>query len=851
MPYVPDRSVGPAQQRGFSLIEAMFSALILAIALLGLAGFQVAAMSDASLVKARSVAANLAQEKLDDLRGFTHVADDPSTTTVNECAAPTFCFSEIAQNAGGAEKSGGALVLPSGTVAGYLDSYSIAWTVTCSTETAGSALSFVASCTDAVVKLATVTVSWTDSKGADQFVRLQGVIYAMDPARMAGGLTRSFSNQKPQVSYTPNADSVPIEIGGGKSTETSKPLPEVSGGDSKRVTLPSVVYIGESGSETLVSQEEYATVNCTCTLNSTPASAWTPHRTVWNGSALVQEHGEEVSKVVGQPSASGQDPLCTQCCRDHHDTNLDSDGTFPTYRPYVPSSEFLGSGDHKHYKADGSEAATGEVYVEACRMKRVDGFWRAVADWQLVDLAVFGCDYFVDAATSQCPPTATADPAKQGIFKTWVKSVLQSYVGYLNSNKTASSPLPAFSSGVTPLLDVAVSADDIDLIAGGNKQLIARGIYVDAVFKPKSSGTPRAVDTDYVAAVLPVSSGDFNQLQHLPFYDANLTKLANWSPTSTDTAGSSSAGDCSKASPDYGTVTPTPSSAVCVTSEAIDTINEVTLDYYDDFYSRGKIFGKAASGSTLITASVARGNNGLTSSASITGVSDIVQTRQVKATIPASGTTVGVSGTVIRGNSGVDLSKVTITASPSSGVSCVFTTLDLATASAADYVCTVPSGWSGTLSFGDSDSTANYSYGPLDPTYTLAANATTQAITAPNPAPNLIAYGETASLYGRLYATGQAGNQVSVTATNPTTNVTTTCAINGGVVTCAGLSLTSGTWSGTVTIANQAGKNNGLAEGVTSCNGATTIAKTTGTLVAGPGDLGSATSPTAFTFCAK
>ncbi|MHB1438524.1 MAG: type IV pilus modification PilV family protein, partial [Thiobacillus sp.] len=203
MPYVLDRSVGPAQQRGFSLIEAMFSALILAIALLGLAGFQVAAMSDASLVKARSVAANLAQEKLDDLRGFTHVADDPSTTTVDECAAPTFCFSEIVDDAGGAEESGGALVLPSGAVAGYLDSYSIAWTVTCSTETAGSALSFVASCTDAVAKLATVTVSWTDSKGAAQTVSLQGVIYAMDPARMAGGLTRSFSSAKPGASVTP------------------------------------------------------------------------------------------------------------------------------------------------------------------------------------------------------------------------------------------------------------------------------------------------------------------------------------------------------------------------------------------------------------------------------------------------------------------------------------------------------------------------------------------------------------------------------------------------------------------------------------------------------------------------
>lgn len=867
-----NRQYGIQRQRGFSLIEAMFSALILAIALLALASFHVVAFQDGALVKSRMAATNLAQEKLDDLRSFTRLWDDPVTTTVNECAAGTFCFSEIAADAGGQEETAGTLVLPSGNVSGFLDSYSRTWTVTCATaETAGSALSFGTTCTDAIAKLVKVTVSWTDNTGAPQEVVLQSVIYSMDPANGAMAAV-SPSGKGPKITYTPNNDSVPIPIGGGKSTETSKPLPEVSGGDSRRVTLPSVVYTGSSGSETVVSKEEFTTVNCTCNLKSTQDTAWTPHRTVWNGSALEQEKGEQVTKVVGQPSdlsnngTTNQDPLCIECCRDHHDTNIDEDEIdgpdYPVYRPYVSTiAEFLDStGDHKHYKIDGTEAtATTDVYVEACRMKRVDGNWRVAADWRLIELATYGCDYFVDTATNECPPSASPVSSKQNAYKDWVKAVLKSFVGYLGTNDevdTESTALPAFNSGVDPLLDVTESSDDINVLYGGNKQLIARGIYADVVFKTKDSGFPRQVDTDYVAAVLPVySSSDFDKLQYLPFYDANLTLLAKWSPTSTNTNNSNNPpkpGDCSPASTliTYD-ATPSPDSAVCVTSEAIDTIDDSTLDYYDDFYSRGKLYGKTASGSTLITASVARGNNGLTSSPSINGATDIVQQRQVKATIPASGTTVGVSGKVIRGNSGVDLSKVTITLSPSSGVSCAFTNPStLATASAADYSCSVPGGWSGTLTFGDTDTAATYSFSP---------SATTATINAPALVPDVTAYGVAVSLYGKVYYTGSTNNQVTIT-----TSTGQTCTISGQLVVCAGLSLTSGTWSGTVTIANKSVCGSGstlctnnldVGTHITAANDCTsadgTGAKPTGTLTAGPGDLGSASAATAFTFCAK
>ncbi len=907
MPHFPDKQIGIRHQHGFSLIESLVSALILGIALFGLAGFHAAALKDGSLVKARSAAASLAQEKLDDLRSFTRLADDPSTTGVDECATPTFCFSEIVASqdinvniGGGREyggnlpppdgKNAGDLLLPSGTIAGYIDNYTRGWTVTCAIETAGSALVFGGICTGATAKLVTVSIAWTDNKGATQPTRpvgtvfnslcgisapytchsvsLQSVIYAMDPLRLALGTASSFSTQRPKVGYTPNADSVPIAIGGGKSTETSRPLPEVSGGDSRRVTLPSVVYTGASGSETIVAKEEFATVNCTCKLNDT-GIAWTPHRMMWNGSALEQEKGVEVTKVVGKPSdlsnngTTNQDPLCIECCRDHHDTNTATTESgsapgYPAYRPYAPVADFLsGTGNHKHYKTDGSVATlTTDVYVEACRIKRVDGYWRVAADWRLIDLATYGCDYFVDMATYQCLPTAPASETKLDSYRNWIKNVLKAFVGYLDTNKTVnttSTTMPVFSSGVAPLLDVNNAAHDVILAQGTNKQLITRGIYADVVFKKKSSGAPRTVDTDYVTAVLPVFSiNNFDKLQYLPFYDANLTLLANWSPTSTNSSGNNNPpkpGDCS---PAVGTITydttPSPSSAVCVTSEAIKTISDSTLGYYNDYYSRGKLYGKGSSGSTLIAAKVARGNNGLTSSASINGTTDSVQERQVMATIPASGTTVGVSGRVIRGNSGAMLSNITITAAPSSGVSCAFTNpAALATASAADYSCSVPSGWSGTLTFG----------GPVG--YTFNPNVTTATITAPAAVADVIVYGPTASLYGRLYANSTSVSQVLIT-----TSTGQTCTVSSTVITCANVPLTSGTWSGTVTIANNSTCGSGsslctnnlkVGAAITTANDCTsgdTGAKTTGQLSTGPSDLGSTGSPsTSITFCAK
>jgi type II secretory pathway pseudopilin PulG len=740
MPYVPDRSIGLAQQRGFSLIEALFSALILAIALLGLAGFQVAAMSDSSLVKARSVAANLAQEKLDDLRGFTHVADDPATTTVNECAAPTFCFSEIAENAGGAEASGGALVLPSGDVADYLDNYSIEWAVTCSTETAGSALSFGASCTDAVAKLATVTVSWTDSKGADQTVSLQGVIYAMDPARMAGGLARSFSSAKPSASYTPvgvpDAVPVPIDTGTGEHKESSKPVPEVSTkGIAAEVSFDAVSYVSNGTGYDMTQAEEFLTVACECAFDGS-GTGRAPSRMIWNGTELEAKVGDEVSKTVGVPADNNQSDHCTACCKDHHDATGQT-----KYDPDRPDSEYVG-GNHKHYwyqdcvaggsmtgqtsgcnaadkdPANGYAEVDSGAYLESCRFKRVDGFWRVWQDWRQVKMTVVPDDYLLNSDNLD---------AYVDVIVAAVENTIRTDSG------NGSTTVPTLSGS-------GISIENI----GASRQLLSRAVYVDRIYQ---ADDPTALDTDYYDHLVDLIADSDDWLNIVPFYEVNLTLLTDWSSDM-----------------------PTKAS---VTSADILNITDVSSGYYNH-YSRGRVTALASGSETpSITATSRLHNTGVTGGINYSspsyGISAYDNTGplsdSILVTLPGSSSDPVISGTFTRANSSVTFSTLLV-----SGATCTLGTFT--SGNDLTYDCPVASGSTVTLAY--SSSASGYNFSPAS-----------QVVTSPTGAGLVTVYGPTVVISGSITSSG-GGKLTSVTATSGSCTITTgdksyTCTVPNSV----------------------------------------------------------------------
>ncbi len=778
MPNLPANQLEIRHQRGFSLIEALFSALVLGIALLGLAGFHAVALKDGSLVKARSVATNLAQEKLDDLRSFTRLADDAGTTAVNECAAGTFCFDEIAPDAGGQEKSGGGLVLPSGVPTGvYTDNYSLAWTVACSAEAPGSALSFGSTCTDATAKLVTVTTSWKDSKGADQGVSLQSVIYGLDPSRMALAAGPAFSGQLPKKpAYTPvgvpDAVPVPINTGGTQFKESSKPLPTLSQtGDGIEVSFDSVVYSQNGGSYEKDSQEEFSTVSCECQLNSGTAEAYTPARKVWNGAALVTKVGEKVSKVTGQPLGQSPPAHCDVCCRDHHDRNMSSD---PKYDPQRPSSDYT-AGDHKHYwykecapggvgdgncnagQKDSSLSSdtplyevTSGAYLESCRVGRVNGYWQVLQDWRLRKVTILPYNYLLSSSN------------------------LASYVDLV---ETVVENAVKTDSAAAPVTVPSLSGRDVTLVSGAAPvQLLSRAVYVDTIY---SKDNPNTIDSAYYSALMTKlaasqSAGNSAWLDYAPFYEANLTLLYDWTSSHNDIA--------------------------TVTSEPIDAIVDPANNYYGSF-SRGKITIQSgtSSGESVITAKARLSNTGVTGGVNrsrsnyVAGVSfgtdahdnASTLTDTIKVYRAVSGTMHSITGKVQKGNSSVNVaetgtpgSPIRVSLTPSGGVISPCTVqIGDADVNAWYYTCTVSDGWTGTLNFSSVDSV--YVFDNTMDAIAESVKIDVKAIDGAFQAPPVVAYGSEVTLTGYIYPDDKpsGGDKPDITAAN--TTIAFTGAVSG------------------------------------------------------------------------
>lgn len=162
--------------------------IVLGMGLISLAKFQGTVMKDNSLGKGRTVAAHLAQQKLEDLRNFTTLrTPDPQTNP------PTLSFQAIDDNAGG-EVNGSGMILGSGDVDPDNSNvrYNRSWTVIdyCyDTVNAGASLGTAdAPCPRPFTgipdfKLVTVTVSWTDESQGPQSLNMSTIIAANEQER--------------------------------------------------------------------------------------------------------------------------------------------------------------------------------------------------------------------------------------------------------------------------------------------------------------------------------------------------------------------------------------------------------------------------------------------------------------------------------------------------------------------------------------------------------------------------------------------------------------------------------------------------------------------------------------------
>ncbi|WP_221047887.1 prepilin-type N-terminal cleavage/methylation domain-containing protein [Methylogaea oryzae] len=529
-------------QAGFSLVEVLVAAAIFSLGVLAVVKLQGEFLRGSGEADARSVAVQLAQQKLDDLRRF-------GTGT----GASAFAFTEIDTNAGGAKDANGNLNLPADTstsngsnVVGNTD-YSLSWTVspqyfgspvsqTAVVDPAGSASASVAQ------KQVTVTVSWVDQTGTTQSVQLADIINSMSPdsaAGLSGGPSAGAgaSNTGPEVIYTPSTSAgvVPVDVGVDTHRETL--VPTVSGG---QVKFTAYTY---AATGVLLRQEDFTTVGCTCTLGATQGSGRTPAHAVWvagTTNSFRDVDGDVVTKDVGTKANNQQDDMCTACCRDHHDpgsnatdtvaanpttsdplTTGGGDGTADGLkycdpangifdRCYDPFRDAGGADDytngkHNHYTTAGAIATAGQNYVESCRMKRVGGYWRVYQDWQLVNTQAFSLNDF----------TTTGSTAKDD-YAAYVQHIVDNI---LNDNSITKFYGQSFTLPTTPPAAQRNSSNPLVMQVGDKVQLTGRAVYVDYLFSTllDKVRAQKAAGSDY--------------LVNVPFYEVEVTGRA---PTCTD-----------------------------------------------------------------------------------------------------------------------------------------------------------------------------------------------------------------------------------------------------------------------------------------------------------------------------
>jgi Tfp pilus assembly protein PilV len=665
-------------QTGFSILEVMIGIFIFVVGLLALSALQGALTRSMADAKVRTTATNIAERILESQRGFTRLQSDTATPKT------FFAYNDIADEIT-SEPIDGVTYSINMNVTDYY--YQLGSDSFATTAPSGAASS--------TYKQVQVTVTWdaaqnfrategTDITSADLGsgnIVLTAAIPALVTSASARVADESVDNTAvaPPVTYTPglNPDIVSLELGDNKFKESLLPEPDVIRADELVETRFDVITYSQTGSGAqFLRREEFAAVSCECTLKAADATVTAHRPVIWAGDEYAR--GQHAVKPYGVSASNTQSSLCDACCRDHHDGGTASDPAdhadtaVNTFVPFKPSSEFFTSGtfsgDHKHYSRPrtgppAEVTSANNDYVEACRMVRVDGFFRVAQDFRREDLNIFPKD-FLDSSN------------EIDLYSEYVTGAAGSYAEAAISDYETDPPCigasPCAIAGPPKQADYdAVIATDGDgnpeelpswtnlpFFTETTQQLRSRGVYIDYLSSDLrwvlENCDPATDDADsdncQQGDVILDRTGSVNTLELVPFFDVQMTKLNRWNET------------------------PTPNVPVDTTNEPLADLNT---------HSRG-VISKSTDGSSTVVASGQRGNLGFTDTLPIDPIYDSQQTSAdiyVHAgtpVTPPSGITVSGSLTeTVPGNPNITVTGL-------NGVQCGQTT--------ASYSCFIPDG---------------------------------------------------------------------------------------------------------------------------------------------------------------
>jgi Tfp pilus assembly protein PilV len=466
---------------GFSLVEVLIASLMIMLGVTGYVTLQSEFVMADSKMNLRNIALQLAQEKLDDLASFSQI----------ESQSNQFSYTDISANTGGQLPSGNVdIALGNNEI--NIRTFNRTWQVSnkyfIDTDDDKQPDTWVGPNHPKLVppipvvagqKSISIKIDWLDYQGNKQSLVLNGILTPVPQSRSILALSALASvDQTPQLNFSPSGipDSHINSLGTNEFMQSASPKMV----QAQRVDLSFEKYRSVKGQDIKTNESDFSTTACRCELVGI-AQGMTPSMSIIDNGRLAIEKGQVREKMTGKPVPTEQASLCAQCCNDHHDSEETIiDEHFYRAENGAAHGHFQRLADMSYLPA----SVPGDEYDEVCRFRRVDGYFVLYPDWQLVELVVLSPDYLLD-------------PNKQATYSAYLSKLLSSAIDYSGRPERPVNR-------------------DIDLSITG-RQLTVRGVYLD-----------RLRSSDRALLQTKIAAGHSDWLSLTPYYDINLTLLADW-----------------------------------------------------------------------------------------------------------------------------------------------------------------------------------------------------------------------------------------------------------------------------------------------------------------------------------
>jgi len=507
---------------GFSLIDAMIAVVVLAVGLLALASLQGNLTRASAEAKVRGRVAAMLSARMDTLRngGYGALATTTALSTQADDCDPASPDASDWIDCARTQAALGDLRLDQ-----VVQTFSGAESFS---EAAPSDQQM------AQFKRITLTASWSDVTGGNHQIGIASDVSALALSNVLipppDDLTTGVGGPIVRTVDPATAGVIPIALGTDAASATSNPVPELVGKKNNQQIVGTrfnvLTYTPPTAGAVVIQKRfENEVIKCSCQYGTGGSNLPAIYRTaywpaIWTGERY--DVHDPSMPAPGQAFSAGatpnvvQSPLCQECCRDHHDTGATNVVRFDPER-----SDGVGKYDLDATNALVPAADTASAtYLDACRVIRVDGFWRTASDMYARQYGLLETQPVADVAAKSGLPTVNA----VATYTDFVKGFLSLYDG--QSGVPTADGQAAFdaTTGIdapTIVIDPASSTD--------YRYLHGRALYVD--YLEEEARTKLAdilADTGEGGLCPDGTAVEDCVMPFLPFVAVNLTEIARW-----------------------------------------------------------------------------------------------------------------------------------------------------------------------------------------------------------------------------------------------------------------------------------------------------------------------------------